>query len=383
MARKTAKEADRDGSAEAARSKHAEAAQKLAAAARQSITKPEPEGPASDANAVKRLRQAREAILGELRKTIVGMDEAIDLALVAVLARGHVLLEGLPGTGKSLLAASIAKTLSLSFERVSWTDGPRCRDFARGERASDALVSGRSLSGWGPPNLLLACDLEHSSPVARAALLEAMQASSAHTGSDDLRPEKPFVVFATQTPPAPGESDALGETQLDRFLFKVCLEYPSLTEEIDMMRSVAARRAAKIAEVLSRREVLTLQDLVDRVPVTDHVLHYVATLVRATRPEEQSAPRFIADLVSRGCGPRACLDLAAGAKARAILHGRFHASIDDARTLAPAVIRHRLTLNPAASAEGADADHIVARLLEEIPSGEALHEGSHHKSASR
>ena len=181
-------------------------------------------------------------------------------------------------------------------------------------------------------------------------------------------------MLATQNPLEQEGTYALPEAQLDRFMFKIHVSYPTQQEEIDIMRNVTTGSGGSPQEVLAKEDILLLQDLVGRVPVADHIFQYVAALVRATRPSEENAPGFIKDFVSWGCGPRACLNLITGAKARAILRGRFGASLEDVQALAAPVLRHRMGLNFAAQAEGVDADHVVGRLLEEIPSDKELYE---------
>ena len=354
------------------------AAEKLAQSAKKSIIKPEAEDPISDVDAVKKLNDAREAIVQELRKSIVGMDQVIDETLIAIFSRGHGLLEGVPGLAKTLLVSSIAKTLSLTFKRIQFTPDLMPSDITGSEILQDDPETGQRqfMFSKGPifANIVLADEINRTPPKTQAALLEAMQEKIVSAGGDDYELDPPFFVLATQNPLEQEGTYTLPEAQLDRFMFKINVGYPSEQEEIDIMRSVTGSRHSNLNEVLNKQDIIALQDLVSRVPVADHIFQYVAALVRATRPAEENAPGFIKDFVSWGCGPRACLNLITGAKARAILRGRFNASLEDVQALALPVMRHRMGLNFAAQSEGVDSDHVVGRLLEEIPSDKALYE---------
>ncbi len=331
----------------------------------------------SDVEAVKKLKQARENITLELRKAIVGMDLVIDEVLIAIFSRGHALLEGVPGLAKTLLVSSIAKTLSLSFKRIQFTPDLMPSDITGSELLQDDPVTGarRFMFNKGPifANIVLADEINRTPPKTQAALLEAMQEKMVSAGGEDFELDLPFFVLATQNPLEQEGTYALPEAQLDRFMFKIHVGYPSRKEEISIMRSVTGGKRSPLSQVLSKADILALQDLVSRVPVADHIFEYVATLVRATRPMEEQAPGFIRDFVSWGCGPRACLNLITGAKARAILHGRFNVSVEDVQALAVPVLRHRMGLNFAAQSEGVDAEHVANRLLKEIPSDESLY----------
>ncbi len=189
-------------------------------------------------------------------------------------------------------------------------------------------------------------------------------------------------MLATQNPIEQEGTYPLPEAQLDRFMFKINVDYPSEQEEIDIMRTVTGSGSSDLGQVLGKKDILFLQDLVTRVPVADHIFKYVATLVRSTRPSEENTPGFIQDFVSWGCGPRACLNLITGAKARAILRGRFNVAVEDIQALALPVMRHRMGLNFAAQSEGVDTDHVVKRLLEETPSDESLYQGTGQETAT-
>lgn len=331
----------------------------------------------SDVEAVKKLKQARENITLELRKAIVGMDQVIDEVLIAIFSRGHALLEGVPGLAKTLLVSSIAKTISLTFKRIQFTPDLMPSDITGSELLQDDAATGarRFMFSKGPifANIVLADEINRTPPKTQAALLEAMQEKMVSARGEDFELDLPFFVLATQNPLEQEGTYPLPEAQLDRFMFKINVGYPSRREEIDIMRSVTGGQRPALTNVLGKADIITLQNLVSRVPVADHIFEYVATLVRATRPSEEQAPGFVRNFVSWGCGPRACLNLITGAKARAILHGRFNVSVEDVQALAVPVLRHRMGLNFAAQSEGVDAEHVANRLLREIPSDESLY----------
>jgi MoxR-like ATPase len=332
---------------------------------------------ASDVEAVKRLGDARAQMVAELRKVIVGMDQSIDEVLIALFSRGHGLLEGVPGLAKTLLISSIAKCLSLSFKRIQFTPDLMPSDITGTDVLQDDPDTGTRhfMFSKGPvfANIVLADEINRTPPKTQAALLEAMQEKMVSSGGEDYHLDLPFFVLATQNPLEQEGTYALPEAQLDRFMFKIHVDYPSTEEEIDIMKSVTARKQPELLPVLSTQEMIDLQELVLRVPVADHIYRYVAKLVPSTRPSREDAPDFIKDWVSWGCGPRASLNLITGSKARAILRGRFNVAIEDVQALALPVLRHRMGLNFAAQSDGVTTDDIVARLLETIPTGGDLY----------
>jgi MoxR-like ATPase len=323
-----------------------------------------------DVAAVKKLGEAREQLLSELRKTIVGMEEVIDQTIIGVFARGHVLLEGVPGLAKTLLVSSIAKCLSLSFHRIQFTPDLMPSDITGSEILQDNPETGQRSFQFakGPifSNILLADEINRTPPKTQAALLEAMQEKMVTAGGKDFKLDLPFFVLATQNPLEQEGTYALPEAQLDRFMFKVHVAYPSLEEEVEIMRVVGGRKDDPMKAVLGKAEILQLQDLVTRVPVADHLLQYTARLVRATRPADTSAPDYIRNWISWGAGPRACLNLVGAAKARAVLAGRFNVAIDDIQALALPVLRHRIGLNFAAMSDGVTTDDVIKKLLANI-----------------
>ncbi len=337
-------------------------------------------GVGNDVAAVKKLGQARQQLITELRKTIVGMEGVIDEALIAIFARGHVLLEGVPGLAKTLLVSSIAQCLSLTFRRIQFTPDLMPSDITGSDILQDDPETGsrKFLFSKGPifSNILLADEINRTPPKTQAALLEAMQEKMVTAGGDDFALDLPFFVLATQNPLEQEGTYALPEAQLDRFMFKVHVEYPSLDEEVEIMRVVTGRKAQSMGPVLTKEEIIQLQELVDRVPVADHILTYTARLVRASRPADEGAPEFIRDWIGWGGGPRACLNLIVAAKARAVLDGRFNVAVEDIQALALPVLRHRIGLNFAALSDGVTTDDVVKKLLAEIPVDAKLYDKS-------
>ena len=330
-----------------------------------------------DVKAVEKLQEAREQILTELRHAIVGMDDVIDQLMIAIFARGHGLLEGVPGLAKTLLVSSVAKCLSLSFRRIQFTPDLMPSDITGSEILQDDPKTGQRKFTFtkGPifANMILADEINRTPPKTQASLLEAMQEKMVSAGGDDYHLDLPFFVLATQNPLEQEGTYPLPEAQLDRFMFKIQVDYPTEEEEIDIMRQVTGGSTTEPKSVLTKKEILALQDLVLRVPVADHIYNYAAKFVRATRPGQEGAPDFINDWVSFGTGPRACLNLILAGKARAILQGRFNVAIDDIQALALPVMRHRMGLNFAAQSEGVKTDDVVRKLLDEIPSDEKLY----------
>lgn len=333
-----------------------------------------------DVQAVEKLRVAREEILKELRKAIVGMDDVIDQVMISIFARGHGLLEGVPGLAKTLLVSSIAKCLSLSFRRIQFTPDLMPSDITGTEVLQDDPETGvrKFVFTKGPifSNMVLADEINRTPPKTQAALLEAMQEKMVSAAGDDFHLDLPFFVLATQNPLEQEGTYPLPEAQLDRFMFKIHVDYPSQTEEIDIMRQVTGTAKPDLQSVLSKEDILALQELVLRVPVADHIYNYTAKLVRSTRPGEEEAPDFINDWVSFGTGPRACLNLILAGKARAILQGRFNVAIDDVKALALPVMRHRMGLNFAAQSDGVRTDDVIRKLLDHVPADEKLYEAA-------
>ena len=329
-----------------------------------------------DIQAVEKLGKARDAIVTELRKTIVGMEEVIDQMMISIFARGHCLLVGVPGLAKTLLVSSLAETMSLGFKRIQFTPDLMPSDITGTELLQeDPETHERRFKFQKGPvftNLLLADEINRTPPKTQAALLEAMQEKRVSSGGEDYKLDEPFFVLATQNPIEQEGTYPLPEAQLDRFLFNIMVKYPNRSEELDIMRSVTSDEEPEVKEVVDAAAIIEFQHVVRRIPVSEPVFEYAASLVRATRPDEADAPDFVKKLMAWGAGPRASLNLILAGKARAALRGRCHVSIDDIKALCLPVLRHRVIPNFAARSEGMTADTLIEKLIEEIPSDEKL-----------
>ena len=332
-----------------------------------------------DEQAVKRLGEARDRILGQVRKIIVGMDQVIDELMIAIFSRGHCLLLGVPGLAKTLLVSSLAQALSLSFKRIQFTPDLMPSDITGTEVLQDDPETHQRqfkfLSGPIFANLILADEINRTPPKTQAAMLEAMQERKISAGGVDHPLDEPFFVLATQNPMEQEGTYPLPEAQLDRFFFNILVAYPSWDEEIEIMKRVTVGGEQDLEQVLHRDEILLLQNLVRRIPVADHIFHYAAMLARSTRPEEAEAPEFIRDWLAWGAGPRASLFMIMAGKARAALRGRCYVSTEDIQATAKPILRHRIIPNFAAQSEGVTADDIVEKLLATIPADERLYDG--------
>jgi MoxR-like ATPase len=275
----------------------------------------------NDLQAVEKLGEARDKIVTELRKTIVGMDEVIDQMLIAIFARGHCLLVGVPGLAKTLLVSSLAETMSLGFKRIQFTPDLMPSDITGTELLQEdpETHQRRFMFQKGPvfTNLLLADEINRTPPKTQAALLEAMQEKRVSSGGEEYKLDAPFFVLATQNPIEQEGTYPLPEAQLDRFLFNIQVKYPSYSEELDIMRSVTSDNVPVVNKVVDAKQILEFQHVVRRIPVADPIFEYAAKLVRATRPDEPDAPGFVKKMVSWGAGPRASLNLILAGKARA------------------------------------------------------------------
>ena len=330
-----------------------------------------------DVQAVEELGEARDRIVAELRKIIVGMDDVIDEMMIAIFAQGHCLLVGVPGLAKTLLVSSLARTLSLSFKRIQFTPDLMPSDITGTELLQeDPETHARKFKFMQGPvftNLLLADEINRTPPKTQAALLEAMQEKRISSGGVDYELDRPFFVLATQNPIEQEGTYPLPEAQLDRFLFNILVEYPSHREEVEIMRSISGAAEPDLQTVLEGPAILEYQHLVRRIPVADHIFEYAAALVRATRPDEAEAPEFIRKFMAWGAGPRASLNLIVAGKARAALRGRSHVAVEDIQELCLPILRHRIIPNFAARSEGVTSDTLIGRLLEEVPADEKLY----------
>ncbi len=323
-----------------------------------------------DLKAVEALAQARSAVLKEIEKRVVGQREVVDHLLISLFSRGHCLFVGVPGLAKTLLISTLAEVLNLSFNRVQFTPDLMPSDITGTDVLEEDRATGRRELRFmkGPlfANIVLADEVNRTPPKTQAALLQAMQEYRVTASGRTWPLEPPFLVFATQNPIEQEGTYPLPEAQLDRFMFLVDVGYPSAAEEVQIVKQTTSGAAPVLSKVLSPQQILALQDLVRRVPVPDHVVQYAVNLVRATRPKEPGAFDFIAKNVAWGAGPRASQYLVIGAKARAILDGRFVALEEDVRALARPVLRHRVLPNFTAESEGLTSVKLVNQVLERV-----------------
>ena len=325
----------------------------------------------SDVEAIKHLNQAYAALTSELSKAVVGQRKVIEEVLIAIFSRGHGLLIGVPGLAKTLMVSSIASVLNLTFKRIQFTPDLMPADITGTDILEEDHTTGRRFFRFvhGPifANMVLADEINRTPPKTQAALLEAMQEHHVTVGEKTYPLPEPFFVLATQNPIEQEGTYPLPEAQLDRFMFNIMVDYPSPEEELEIMKMVTSSYVPSLSQTLSAADILKLQEIVRKVPVAEHVYLYARNLVRATRPNSVEAPDYVKDFVQWGAGPRACLYLILGGKARAILQGRYHVTTDDIVEVANAVLRHRIITTFNAEAEGIRSDQIVARLVKELP----------------
>src|SRR4051812_8462640 len=327
-----------------------------------------------DLDAVKKIGSAFKEIKNQLTRVIVGQDQVIEELLIALFSRGHCILEGVPGLAKTLMISTLAKTLSLAFSRIQFTPDLMPSDITGTEVIEENRSTGhrefKFLEGPLFANVILADEINRTPPKTQAALLEAMQERQVTVGRVRHRLGDPFFVLATQNPIEQEGTYPLPEAQQDRFMFKVFVKYPKFDEEFEIARRTTALLTEDLNAVLSGDEILSLQRLVRRVPVTDHVIQYTLALVRQTRVGEPGVPKFAKDWLSWGAGPRAVQFLILGAKARALLYGNTHVSVEDVKALAYPVLRHRILTNFTATSEGVTTDTVIEKLLRETPDRE-------------
>ncbi|HXG24270.1 MAG TPA: MoxR family ATPase [Chthonomonadales bacterium] len=327
--------------------------------------------PANDLAELTRLRESFDAMREQIGRVVIGQNEVIEELLIAILARGHCVLVGVPGLAKTLLVSTLARTLSLSFKRIQFTPDLMPADITGTEIIQeDKVTRERSFVFMRGPifaNVILADEINRTPPKTQAALLEAMQEHNVTAGGRSYALPTPFFVLATQNPIEQEGTYPLPEAQLDRFMFMISVGYPSAEEELQIMRATTSAATADVEVIMHAEDILAVQDTVRRIPVGDHVFRYAMALTRATRPGEADAPDFVREFLSWGAGPRASQYLILGAKARAAIYGRNYATTEDVAAIAAPVLRHRLITNFNAEAEGIDSDAIIRRLLAYIP----------------
>jgi len=329
--------------------------------------RPVPDPSSDDLRAVEELAEARNAIVGQIEKRVVGQREVVEHLLISLFSRGHCLFVGVPGLAKTLLISTLADVLNLSFNRIQFTPDLMPSDITGTDILEEDRNTGRRNFRFvqGPlfANIILADEVNRTPPKTQAALLQAMQEYRITAGGRTYPLDLPFLVFATQNPIEQEGTYPLPEAQLDRFMFLVDVGYPTAEEEVQIVKSTTGGEQPKLEKILSPERILALQELVRRVPVPDHVVRFAVELVRNTRPKEPGVPDFVAKNVSWGAGPRASQYLVVAAKARAILNGRFVATVEDVRALARPVLRHRVLPNFTAESEGITSVKLIDQLL--------------------
>jgi MoxR-like ATPase len=333
------------------------------------ISQGDTESLADDLTSADEIAQARDAIVEQIRKRIFGQEELIDQLLIALFARGHCLLMGVPGLAKTSLIATLAEVLDLDFNRIQFTPDLMPADITGTDILEEDQATGNRFFKFikGPvfTNLLLADEINRTPPKTQAALLQSMQEYKVSAGGTTYDLELPFLVFATQNPIEQEGTYPLPEAQLDRFMFHLTVDYPTADEEFLIIKNTTAATRAEITPVLDAATMLKLQELVLKVPISDDVMRYVVKLVRMTRPDDDSAPDYVKEYIGWGAGPRASQYLVLAGKARALLDGRLSVSVEDVQALAPPTLRHRLLPNFQAEARGITSDDIITKLVAE------------------
>ena len=319
---------------------------------------------------LEKFHRHHEVMVEELHKVIIGQDAVIDQILAAIFTGGHCLLVGVPGLAKTLVVSTIARLLDVEFRRVQFTPDLMPSDIT-GTNVLEENDQGRREFRFveGPvfTNILLADEINRTPPKTQAALLQAMQEHEVTVGQETYKLPEPFFVIATQNPIEQEGTYPLPEAQLDRFMFNVMVDYPTLEEEEQILKATTSGESNEVRKVLSARSILYLQKQIRQIVASPLIMSYVARLVRATRPKDDAAPDFIRTLVEWGAGPRAGQYLIAGAKAFAAMDGRPNVTIEDVRRVAIPVLRHRIATNFQAQAEGMTTDNIVEKLIQEVP----------------
>ena len=331
-----------------------------------------------DLQAVEHLTESYRKIRTEMARAIVGQENVLEELLTCIFARGHAILEGVPGLAKTLMVSSLAKCLDLDFARIQFTPDLMPSDITGTEVIQENKTTGmrefKFLRGAIFNNIILADEINRTPPKTQAALLEAMQERQVSVGGNRMPMADPFFVLATQNPIEQEGTYPLPEAQQDRFMYKIFVSYPDWDEEFDVVRRTTAVEGVELKQVLTGEEIIRLQRTIRRVPAADHVIRYAMRLVRATRINDgdgASVPEIVREYIRWGAGPRACQYLILGAKVRAVLHGRFCVSTDDIAAVARPVMRHRIVTNFNADAEGYSPDRIIEKLLELVPAKES------------
>ncbi|MCM8527714.1 MAG: MoxR family ATPase [Lentisphaeraceae bacterium] len=320
---------------------------------------------------VEKVKQAREKMVSELGKVIVGQNDILEQIAIAMFSKGHVLLMGVPGLGKTLLVKTIAQIFSLSYKRIQFTPDLMPADIFGTEVIEEEPGTGKHQFKFvkGPvfANIVLADEINRTPPKTQAALLEAMGEKHVTAGGTTYELDDPFFVLATQNPIELEGTYPLPEAQLDRFLFNIVIDYLSTEDEVRMVSETTSTKVPEINKIFDAQEIIEIQNIVRQVPVSENVVRYAVNLVGATRPTTEKAPDFVKKHLRWGAGSRASQALILAGKARALLHGRYNVAIEDVKALAGPVLRHRIVTNFNADAEGITVEDIIKKLLDIIP----------------
>ncbi len=316
----------------------------------------------SDVEAVDGLRDAYQQLRNEIGKVIIGQDQVVKDSLISIFSNGHCLLVGVPGLAKTLLVNTIAQVLGLSYNRIQFTPDLMPSDII-GTEILDENRQFRFVKGPLFANIILADEINRTPPKTQAALLEAMQERAVTAAGNRYELPKPFFVLATQNPIEQEGTYPLPEAQLDRFMFNVMLDYPSLEEELLVVKNTTSNYSPSLSKILTGEEISYFQQLIRRIPVPDNVMQYAVSLSAKTRPNTAHAAPIANEYLNWGAGPRASQFLVVGAKCNAVLNGKYSPDIEDVKAIAPAILRHRIVKNFKAEAEGISVEKIIEELI--------------------
>ncbi len=316
----------------------------------------------SDIQTAKELQQNIKHLKKEIAKIIVGQDEVIHQIILSILSSSHALLIGVPGLAKTLMIHTIAQALGLNFKRIQFTPDLMPSDIL-GTEILDEHRNFKFIKGPIFSNIILADEINRTPPKTQAALLEAMQEKSISIANRHFELDQPFFVLATQNPIEQEGTYPLPEAQLDRFMFALQLDYPSFDEEVQIVKNTTVQQNTKIEQILSKEQILQYQNLLKKVPVTDNVIEYAVQLVGKTRPKSNTAPEIVKSYLDWGAGPRASQYLILGAKAHALVNGKYSPDIEDIQAIAKGILRHRILLNYKGEAEGFTPDSLIEKIL--------------------
>jgi len=316
----------------------------------------------SDVSAINELVKKHEALKQEIAKIIIGQNEVINLILISIYTGGHSLLIGVPGLAKTLMVNTIAQALGLDFKRIQFTPDLMPSDIL-GSEILDQNRNFKFIKGPVFSNIILADEINRTPPKTQAALLEAMQERAVTIAGTQHKLELPYFVLATQNPIEQEGTYPLPEAQLDRFMFAIELKYPSVEEEIEVVKTTTSDETKTVNALFDAKGILEIQHLIRRIPVADNVVKYAVTLVNNTRPGLESTPEFVKQYLDWGAGPRASQNLILGAKAHAAIQGKFSPDIEDVQAVAMGILRHRIIKNYKAEAEGITEEQIISKLF--------------------